>query len=106
MNLIKVILLLFLVLKSACEFTMPMMSCCETTPITEKVADTSDNEDDDDCCGGFNCECLCCSHIFTIDDNSELYVAIATYPKVINAIYIDRLSRIYCNDSWQPPQYS
>ena len=106
MNLIKVILLLFLVLKSSSGFTMPMMSCCDSPKETIETSNNCDNEEDRDCCGGFNCECLCCSHVFTLNDYSKLSILPTISPNKINAAYIDRLSRIYSNALWQPPQYS
>ncbi|MDA8693472.1 hypothetical protein N9L92_05355 [Saprospiraceae bacterium] len=107
MNLIKVILLLFLVLKSSGGFTMPMMSCCESpAEPTELTNNCDDEEDKDDCCGGSNCECLCCSHVFTLEDFCELSILPTSYSNIINAAYIDRLSRIYSNALWQPPQNS
>jgi hypothetical protein len=86
---------------------MPMMSCCDSPKDPIEIGTTDDNEKDkDDCCGGTNCECICCSHVFTLEDLSELSILPTTFSNIINAAYIDRPSRIYCNSLWQPPQLS
>lgn len=109
MNLIKVILLLFLVLKSSGGFALPIPCCDQPTEPTELTAshdDDNQQDDESDCCGGINCECLCCSHVFTMEDPYDLLVQPPDTTLSHHAQYLSRLSRIHSNALWQPPKYS
>lgn len=73
MNVIKVILLLFLVLKSTGGFALSL-SCCEDVPVeSTEISTTDDQEEDKNCCGNGECGCLCCEIIISVIHTHDLF---------------------------------
>ncbi len=106
MNVLKVILLLFLILKSTGGFALPL-SCCEEVPAeSTEISTNDDQEEEKNCCGNGECGCLCCACVFTIEATHKISFESPNYTNTINVHYVNRLSRIYDNALWQPPRNS
>lgn len=110
MKIVKVILLLFLVLKTSGLIAVPSLGCCDETTceieITldqEEPINNSDNSDDSGCCDGV-CDCLCCSHIFTFQKVNLLNLTDIPNFQKCELLYIDNLSDLYSDNYWQPPR--
>ena len=105
MKALKVIILLFLVLKSTGGFSFSTGCCEEDTTQVEMSVDTDDTSDDekDDCCGG-DCDCLCCSHIFTHQRVMELSIYNPPLSLKSEIAYIQSTYKTDGETPWQPPR--
>ena len=102
MKILKVILLLFLVLKASGGFSMNLFGCCGDKEVTECTTDLSD-EEDKGCCGT-SCDCMCCGHIFTLNDVTELAFVIEDLRGSFLISFKDNYTNRYTASLWQPPR--
>ncbi|MBT8231681.1 MAG: hypothetical protein HKO66_07345 [Saprospiraceae bacterium] len=110
-----VILLIFLICKSTFGMGVVVafnsMDCqSETTATKDAQVDSecadiqNDTEQDDDCCNGGSCDCLCCGHIFVNKNFSDLKFDQnpLTYKHIYN--YKNEYAFNASAFIWQPPR--
>lgn len=103
----KVILLLFLVLKSTMGLSISFDCCPETNDPMQmhcQDAEQSQNESEDKGCCNSVCDCLCCGHIFTFQRALNLQLNTNDYTSNRCTPYLRSFKVLFGDNMWQPPR--
>jgi len=113
MKLTKVIILIFLLVKSTVGFggiaamiNLDSACCSDKIELDESCSDeeNEDQEEEEQGCCGDNCHCTCCAHVliplYSNDQKTYIPEVFASQEILYNTIYQHQFS----NGVWQPPR--
>ena len=108
MRLIKVILLLFLIVKSsiAADLSVAVSAgCCHTdSESTEIIDDKNSDQDDEKGCCDLVCDCICCGHTFLNEQLHDLQFVMEDIPSSDIIEYYNEYRLQFNANIWHPPR--
>ena len=106
MRVLKSGIFIFLILKASLGFgmftSMVSIDCCSSDDSIEIVE--SNNDQDNGCCDGAPCSCMCCGHVFV--GSSVKVIKPASQPVADSnpTFFYDSYEILVASSIWQPPR--